>query len=70
MTKKAESKPKEEKFTLVELVIQSKVPYPQIIMNLSNKGLLEQYKKEKEVYGKEDIEPSVTLTEFNKIVEA
>ena len=49
MTKKTESsKPtKEEKFTLVELVIQSKVPYPRIIMNLSNKGLLEQYNKEK-----------------------
>lgn len=59
----------DEKFTLVELVQSSDVHYPSIIMDLHRAGLLEQYKNELEVYGKEDIAPSLTLAEFNKIVE-
>ena len=59
----------DEKFTLVELVQSSDVHYPSIIMDLHRAGLLEQYKNELEVYGKEDISPSLTLAEFNKIVE-
>ena len=59
----------DEKFTLVELVQSSDMHYPSIIMDLHRAGLLEQYKEELEVYGKEDITPSLTLTEFNKIVE-
>ena len=59
----------DEKFTLVELVKNSDVPYPSIIMDLHRAGLLEQYKEELEVYEKEDITPSLTLAEFNKIVE-
>ena len=59
----------DEKFTLVELVKNSDVHYPSIIMDLHRTGLLEQYKEELEVYEKEDITPSLTLAEFNKIVE-
>lgn len=59
----------DEKFTLVELVQSSDVHYPSIIMDLHRAGLLEQYKNELEIYGKEDITPSLTLAEFNKIVE-
>lgn len=59
----------DEKFALVELVQSSDVHYPSIIMDLHRAGLLEQYKNELEVYGKEDITPSLTLAEFNKIVE-
>ncbi len=59
----------DEKFTLVELVKNSDVHYPSIIMDLHRAGLLEQYKEELEVYEKEDITPSLTLAEFNKIVE-
>lgn len=60
----------DEKFTLVELVASSDVPYPQIIMNLSKEGLLQQFEEEVSVHGKEDIEPSLTEAEFKKIAEA
>ena len=69
-TKKKEETSKEEKFTLVELVKSSELHYPLIIMNLSRAGLLQQYESEVEAHGKFDIEPTMTLTEFNKIMEA
>lgn len=59
-----------EKFTLVELVNNSNLHYPLIIMNLSRAGLLKQYEKEVEASGKLDIEPSMTEAQFNKIMEA
>ena len=72
MTKKQNKKEEtsDEKFTLVELVKNSDMHYPLIVMNLSRAGLLEQYEKEVEEEGIFDIEPSMTLTEFNKIMEA
>ena len=72
MTKKQNKKEEtsEEKFTLVELVENSDLHYPLVIMNLSRAGLLEQYEKEVEAKGIFDIEPTLTLTEFNKIMEA
>jgi len=70
MTKKSKKNETSEKFTLVELVSNSDLHYPLIIMNLSRAGLLEQYEKEVEAYGRLDIEPSMTLAEFNKIMEA
>lgn len=71
MTKtKSKKQTSEEKHTLIELVNQSDLHYPLIIMNLSRAGLLEQYEKEVEEYGRLDIEPTITLTEFNKIMEA
>ena len=65
-----EKKSEEEKFTLVELVESSDIHYPSLVMDLHRAGLLEQYKQELEVYGKEDIAPSITEAEFKKIVEA
>ena len=71
MTKNTKKKNEtSEKFTLVELVNNSDMHYPLIIMNLSRAGLLEQYEKEVEAYGILDIEPSMTEAEFNKIMEA
>lgn len=70
MTKKNKEKASEEKFTLVELVNNSDLHYPLIIMNLSRAGLLQQYEEEVKAQGTFDIEPSMTLTEFNKIMEA
>ena len=70
MTKSKKKEETSEKFTLVELVSNSDLHYPLIIMNLSRAGLLEQYEEEKEAYGVEDIAPSMTEAEFNKIMEA
>lgn len=70
MTKTKKKETSEEKFTLVELVKNSDLHYPLIVMNLSRAGLLQQYEKEVEEEGIFDIEPSMTLTEFNKIMEA
>ena len=70
MSKSKKKETSDEKFTLVELVASSDVPYPRIIMNLSKEGLLQQFKEELSVYGKEDILPSLTEAEFKKIVEA
>lgn len=71
MTKaKKKKETPEDEFTLVELVQSSDMHYPLIIMNLSRAGLLEQYEKEKETFGIEDIAPTMTETEFNKIMEA
>lgn len=67
--KKKEETSKEEKFTLVELVESSELHYPLIIMNLSRAGLLEQYESEVEAQGTFDIEPTMTLSEFNKMME-
>lgn len=67
--KKQEEKPSEEKFTLVELVSNSDIHYPLIIMNLSRAGLLQQYEEEKEVLGRLDIEPTITKAEFDKLME-
>lgn len=69
-TKTTKKKTPEEKFTLVELVQSSDLHYPLIIMNISRAGLLEQYEKEVEEQGRLDITPTITLTEFNKIMEA
>lgn len=69
MTKTKKKETSEKKLTLVELVDNSDVHYPLIIMNLSRAGLLQQYEEEKEAFGKFDITPSMTQTEFNKIME-
>lgn len=70
MSKTKKKETSDEKFTLVELVTSSDVHYPRIIMNLSKEGLLQQFEHELSVYGKEDIEPSLTEAEFKKIAEA
>ena len=70
MTKTQKKQSSGKKFTLVELVSNSDLHYPLIVMNLSRAGLLEQFEKEKEASGIFDIEPSMTEAEFNKIMEA
>ena len=71
MTKKKQTKksePQDEKYTLLELVANSTVRSPIIMMELHHAGLLNQYKQEKQDYGLEEIEPSMTQKEFDKIV--
>lgn len=67
--KKTGETSKKDKFTLLELVANSNLHYPLIIMNLSRAGLLEQYEYEQEVFGRLDIAPSLTQDEFNKLME-
>ena len=69
MTKKKKEQTSQEKFTLVELVEESDLHYPLIIMNLSRAGLLQQYETEKEALEMLDIEPSMTKAEFDKLME-
>ena len=70
MTKEStKKKSSAKKFTLVELVANSDLHYPLIVMNLSRAGLLEQYEYEQEVFGRLDIAPSLTQDEFNKLME-
>ena len=68
-TKSSKETSKDEKFTLVELVNDSDLRYPLIVMNLSRAGLYEQYEEEKAALGKYDIKPTLTKAEFNKIME-
>lgn len=68
MSKKKQDKSDEEKFTLIELVQSSDAPFPSLIMDLHRAGLLVQYREELEMIGKFDITPSLTKTEFDKII--
>lgn len=71
--KTSTSKPsakKEEKFSLMDLIYQSDVPYFKIIIALSREGLLGQLEEEKrQTRTGEPIEPKLTSSEFKKIVE-
>lgn len=68
MTKSKKKAEQEEKFTLIELVESSDAHYPSLIMDLHRAGLLPQYKEELQAKGRLDIEPTITKTEFNKII--
>lgn len=71
MTKKDETVEKVKpaaKRILIELVAESPVREFKIIGALARSGLLSQYEHEKAVYGKFDIEPSITEKEFDKIL--
>ena len=68
-TKKSTKKNTESKNTLVELVEASEVSIISIIMDLSQNGLLDQYREELSL--KEQgipIIPSITEAEFKKII--
>ncbi len=70
-TKKTEAKKEvtaSKKLTLFDAVQKSKVKNFVIVGALSKAGLLEQYRKEEAENGIEDIEPSITMTELNKII--
>ena len=58
----------EEKYPLIELVLACPVDHVWVFYNLSRVGLLEQYERETHEYGVKDIEPSLTIKEFNKII--
>lgn len=62
-----EKKPSTKRI-LVELVAESPVREFKIIGALARAGLLSQYEHEKAVYGKFDIEPSITEKEFDKLL--
>lgn len=71
MTKKDETVEKVKpaaKRILIELVAESPVREFKIIGALARAGLLSQYEHEKAVYGKFDIEPSITEKEFDKLL--
>ena len=53
---------------LIELVAESPVREFKLIGALARAGLLSQYEHEKAVYGKFDIEPSITEKEFDKLL--
>lgn len=57
---------KSPKRTLVDLVEESTVHYPKIIMMLSSQGLLHQYEYEKST--NHHVEPSMTESEFKKLI--
>lgn len=68
-TKKATKKNNETKKTLIELVDESEVSYISIIMDLSQNGLLDQYREEVSLNEQGiSIIPSITEAEFKKII--
>lgn len=72
MTKKAEEKTKKEnnspKKILYELVKESEIEEHKIMGALGKAGLIEQYEDEQLKYNRFDIEPTLTQTEFDKIL--
>ena len=65
---KPKTLPAEDKLILFEAVEANNTPNYIIMGALSLAGLLQQYQKESEIYGIEDIEPSITVTELDKII--
>lgn len=59
---------KEKKETLFDLAKTSETKEYIIVGALCKAGLLKQYNQEKKDYGINDITPSMTLDEFNKII--
>ena len=57
-----------EKLILYEAVQAHKTKNYIIVGALSSAGLLDQYKYEKSVYGKEDIGPSITMDELDNCI--
>ena len=66
--KKTESKKTEKKAVLYDLVNQSNERKYIIVGALSKAGLKEQYDTEKEIIGVKNVKPSITHSEFNKIL--
>ena len=73
MTKKSKAKKevpakKEDKQVLYELVQENPTPNYVIMGALSKAGLLSQYRQEESIYKIEDIEPSITKDELDKVI--
>lgn len=64
-TKKADN----GKYVLSDLVLESDVKYTKIILELSRVGLLKQYNEELSLRGQVDLTPSITKSEFDKIID-
>ena len=60
--------PAQETYNLVELVTACPVSDTWIIYNLARTGLLSQYEYELEHYGKKELPTSLTVEQFDKIV--
>ncbi len=67
-TTKKNNTPVKDKKILYEAVQENNTPNFIIIGALSKAGLLTQYEYEKSVYGKEDLEPTITLDELEMII--
>lgn len=58
----------EELYTLVELVKMCPAEPSWIIYNLTRKGLLGQYEQELEDYDKKEIKPTISIKDFDDII--
>lgn len=56
------------KYSLIDLVQICPVEEPWIIYNLARAGLLNQYEQEMKDYGTKNIEPTITIQEFDDII--
>ena len=61
-------KTKEPKRVLLDLVIESDTRLPVIVAGLVESGIYKQYEEQLKGYGKLDFEPTITESEFNKII--
>lgn len=69
MTEKKETKViKQNKKILYEAVQENRTPNYIIVGALSRAGLLKQYREEEAVYGVENLKPSITDSELNKMI--
>jgi len=67
--KKKKAKPTGELKTLIELVNESSIPRPLMIILLDENDYLNQfYEEERKLAKAETIEPTITTGEFNKII--
>lgn len=64
---KSSSEPKQ---ILYELVTNSEEKRSVVVFALAEANLLKQYKEERAIYGIKDIAPTITETEFKKLLEA
>lgn len=67
---KTKVKPSEPKQILYELVTNSEEKRSVVVFALAEANLLKQYKEERAIYGIKDIAPTITETEFKKLLEA
>lgn len=65
---KKENIEKPTKYPLIDLVQICPVEEPWIIYNLARVGLLTQYEQEIKDYGIKNIEPTLTIEEFDDII--
>ena len=59
----------QEKYPLIELVFMADIDQNWLIYNLSRKGLLAQFEQELAEYGKKEITPTLTIEEFEAILQ-